>query len=110
MSYSKRLDQSEIVDKLLLEVGISKKASSNHPATRSEKIGSLGQINHPAVKTSEILSLHQARIARREGRFVKIAGKHDLYQDVETKNFWKISDDKKNLIRLFKEDNGIVKE
>lgn len=111
MSYSKRLDQSEIVNKLLAEVGICKTATnSNHPATKSEKVGSMGQLNHPAVKTSEILSLHQARIARREGRLVKVAGRNDLYQEVKTNDFWKISDDKKSLIRLFEDDNGIVKE
>ncbi len=109
MSYSRRLDQSDIVNKLLQEAGI-KKTASNHPATKSEKVGSIGEMNHPATKTAEIISLHQARIARREGRFVKVAGKFDLYQDVKTNDFWKISEDKKNVVRLFEEENGLVKE
>lgn len=110
MSYSRRLDQSDFVNKLLKEAGITKTASMNHPATKSEKIGSMGEMNHPATKTAEIISLHQARIARRQGRFTKVAGKFDLYQDIKTNDFWKISEDKKNVVRLFEEEHGLIKE
>lgn len=87
-----------------------KTASSNHPASKCEKVGTIGQMNHPASKTAEMISLHQARIARRQGTFIKVAGKFDLYQDVNTKDFWKISDDKKSVVRVFDDENGIIKE
>ena len=55
------------------------------------------------------MSLFEARVARRNGKFVKIAGRNDLYQDVETKDFWRISEDKSNVIRTFDEIDGVTK-
>jgi len=56
------------------------------------------------------MTLHQARVARREGRFAKVAGRNDLYQEASTNAFWKISDDKQKVIRTFEDNNGVVAE
>lgn len=56
------------------------------------------------------ITSHQARIARRSGKFTKVAGRIDLYQDIDTNDFWKISDDKQHVVRLFTEENGLIKE
>jgi hypothetical protein len=49
------------------------------------------------------MSLFEVRKARREGKFIKVAGRTDLYQDAATKDFWKLSDDKTTVVRAFNE-------
>ena len=57
-------------------------------------------------KNMNQLHLVTAMTLRHAGIF-KVAGR-DVYEDLETGDFWKISDDKKHVLRLFKEDeNGI---
>jgi len=46
--------------------------------------------------------LSTAMTLRQAGMF-KVAGR-DVYEDLDTGEFWKISEDKKNVVRLFKED------
>jgi hypothetical protein len=60
------------------------------------------------VAEPEAISLHQARVARRQGKFVKVAGRNDLYQEANTDNYWKISEDKSKVVRAFNESNGLV--
>jgi len=48
------------------------------------------------------IAIVEAKTLRQQGIF-KIAGR-GVYEDLETGDFWKISDDKKSVIRLFKED------
>ena len=106
----------------------AKTASTNHPAEKvataevidntasvesTEKIAEesaekSASTNHPATKvSSETITLHQARVARREGKFVKVAGRNDLYQEAETKSYWKIVGS--TVVREFEEQNGIAK-
>lgn len=56
--------------------------------------------NKMEIKTAKLL---------RQGGIFKMA-KKDLYQDTKTSDFWKISDDKKHIIRLFKEDETGVSD
>jgi hypothetical protein len=64
---------------------------------------------HPIIKsTKDKMTLHEARVARRAGAFVKVAGRINLYQNTATNDFWKISDDKKHVERLFDENNGVL--
>jgi hypothetical protein len=49
------------------------------------------------------MSLVTAMAYRQVGIF-KVAGR-DVYEDLETGDFWKISEDKKHVMRLFKEDD-----
>jgi len=59
-----------------------------------------------ARKQKKQMHLTTAMSLRQTGVF-KIAGR-DVYEDLETGDFWKISDDKKHVIRMFKEnDEGI---
>lgn len=58
------------------------------------------------VKKSKTLSLKTARIFRQNGIF-KLAEKN-VYQDLETGDFWKISDDRGNVVRLFNEKDGVA--
>jgi hypothetical protein len=80
-----------------------KVASGTHPI---EKAATEKAVMEKAA--AEKLTLHQVRIARREGRFVKVAGRNDLYQDAATNDFWKISDDKQYAVRSFDENNGLA--
>lgn len=53
------------------------------------------------------MSILTAMSYRQAGIF-KVAGR-DVYEDLETGDFWKMSDDKKHVVRLFKEsDEGIA--
>lgn len=54
-------------------------------------------------KTQDQLALVTAKSLRHAGVF-KVAGR-DVYEDLETGDFWKISEDKKHVMRLFKEDD-----
>jgi membrane-associated HD superfamily phosphohydrolase len=55
-----------------------------------------------ARKQKKQMSLVTAMSLRQVGIF-KSAGR-DVYEDLETGDFWKISDDKKSVMRMFKED------
>lgn len=74
--------------------------------TRLDKMEREGNV----MNRQSSITLHQARVARRAGKFTKVAGRIDLYQDIDTNDFWKISDDKQNVVRLFTEENGLIKE
>jgi hypothetical protein len=54
------------------------------------------------VKIASKLTIATAKTLRQNGMF-KSAGR-GVYEDLETGDFWKISEDKKHVIRLFKED------
>jgi len=120
-------------DEAMVKTASDKNATldaSNHPAAKTDPDEHIKELaaksagadsNHPAAKsaatkeitkeaTMEKITLHQVRIARREGRFIKIAGRQDLYQDINTKDFWKISDDKHYAVRTFTEDNNVAAE
>lgn len=58
------------------------------------------------VKTASTLTIKEAKMLRQAGMF-KVA-ERDLYQNMETGDFWKISEDKKGLVRMFKEQDGIA--
>jgi len=49
------------------------------------------------------IELKVAKTLRQAGIF-KISGR-DVYEDLETGDFWKISEDKQHVVRLFKEDD-----
>jgi hypothetical protein len=49
------------------------------------------------------MAIATAMSYRQVGIF-KVAG-HDVYEDLETGDFWKMSEDKKHVLRLFKEDD-----
>lgn len=55
-----------------------------------------------ARKTKKKMHLCTAMSYRKTGIF-KVAGR-DVYEDLETGDFWKVSEDKKHVIRLFNED------
>lgn len=96
-----RQDQSSVLEKLFNEnieqQGMAKIASEK----TMEKVAT--------IEKKSSMSLFEARVARRNGSFIKVAGRQDLYQEVETKDFWKISDDKQNVIRVIDDSNGTVK-
>jgi hypothetical protein len=98
-----REGNSDFLDKLTdeLESEITKTASS------SEVVIKEASDTHPIVKSAK-MTLREARVARRAGAFVKVAGRIDLYQNTMTNDFWKISDDKKHVERLFDENNGVL--
>jgi len=106
---SRREGQSDFLDKIVdasVDSGMKKTASSPiavEAAVAAENV----KTNHPASKISS-MTLHQVRVARRSGQFVKVAGKKDLYQEVETNDFWKVSEDQKTVNRLFKENEGVL--
>lgn len=58
------------------------------------------------LKTASKLTIKEAKTLRQAGIF-KLA-ERDLYQHMETGDFWKISEDKKGLVRMFKEQNGVA--
>jgi len=114
MIQSRRYGESEFLNKIAEKYSGTKKTASdnsNHPASKTDRVIASGkQSNHPASKflTSSI-SAYKARKARRSGVFVKVAGRNDLYQEIVTKDFWKISDDKQTVNRV-NEDNGAIVE
>jgi len=94
------------------ELGQKKIASTtNHPASRLSADNSVNKSNHPASKfLTASISAYQARVARREGIFVKVAGRNDLYQEATTSDFWKISEDGQKVNRVVNEKNGVIVE
>lgn len=92
---------------------IGKIASTNHPAEKKSnssitlKIAD-EKLQEPDLNEKTEISLREARVARRTGSFVKVAGRNDLYQEAKTNNYWKITGSK--VIRAFDEQNGIVVE
>jgi hypothetical protein len=56
-----------------------------------------------ARKHKKQMNIITALCLRQNGVF-KVAGR-DVYEDLETGDFWKISEDKKHIVRLFKEDD-----
>jgi hypothetical protein len=107
-------------------------AKTNHPAEKTSSdtatkkeagetkgpgipdgTGPLGETEQCQLKETEKdktaeMTMHQARVARRQGKFVKVAGRNDLYQEANTDNYWKISEDKNKVVRAFNESNGLV--
>lgn len=112
---SNREGQSAFLDVLV-------EALADQESTSVAKIASCHPIEKAATETAKLtqnadsveksaaekMTLHQVRVARRQGRFVKVAGRSDLYQDAATNDFWKISEDKQYAVRSFQEDNGLV--
>lgn len=89
---------------------IAERIAKDHLTELKDYYTRLDKMEKEGEATSNSITAHQARVARREGRFVKVAGKIDLYQDAKTNDFWKISDDKQHVVRLFNEENGLIKE
>ena len=59
------------------------------------------------VKTSSnTFSIRTAMSLRQCGIFKK--AERDVYQNLETGDFWKISEDGKNVVRMFKEIDGVA--
>lgn len=57
-------------------------------------------------KTKNQMSVRTAKLLRQNGFFKK--AEVDVYQDLDSGDFWKISDDKKSVVRMFKEVDGIT--
>jgi len=102
---SRRQGQSDFLNKLVDDSSIGMKKTASDATTVAAEENT--KTNHPASKTAS-MTLYQVRIARRTGQFIKVAGKKDLYQEIETNDFWKLSDDKKTVNRLFKEKDGLI--
>lgn len=61
------------------------------------------------LQNKSSISTLEGRQARRSGFFTKVA--KDLYQDVATKNFWKINTETNTVERVVAtDDQGIIKE
>ena len=80
-------------------------AKTNHP---SEKQSNSNEVKKTASKFNDTLSLLEVRVARRTGGMLKVAGRTDLYQEANTENYWKISEDKASVVRTFDENNGLA--
>jgi len=76
----------------------------------SKKSETEGETKEADTKEITKMSFFDARQARRSGQFVKVAGRHDLYQDTETKDLWKVSETKDSVERTFDESEGIVND
>jgi len=57
-------------------------------------------------KKKSSLSIKTAKLLRQSGIFKK--ANKDVYQDLESGDFWKISEDKKNIVRMFEEKDGMT--
>jgi len=58
------------------------------------------------AKSSKKMTIRTAKLFRQYGIFKK--AERDVYQNAETGDFWKISEDKKYVVRMFKEIDGIA--
>ena len=58
------------------------------------------------VKSFKQFTIKTAKLLRQQGIFKK--AERDVYQNAETGDFWKISEDKKYVVRMFKEIDGIA--
>ena len=110
-------EESEVLNAVVEKAGGVKKVasgdSSNHPAAKIDEVASASKqsSNHPASKfLTASIPAHKARVARRDGAFVKVAGRTDLYQEAATNDFWKISDDRQTVNRVVNEENGVIVE
>jgi len=61
---------------------------------------------HEVKKTKKQLSIRTAKLFRQHGIFKK--ADKNVYQDLKTGDFWKISEDGKNVVRMFKTVDGTV--
>jgi len=59
-----------------------------------------------AKESKSSLSIKTAKLFRQNGIFKK--ADNDVYQDLESGDFWKISEDKKNIVRMFEENDGVT--
>lgn len=59
-----------------------------------------------AKEKKSSLDIKTAKAFRQTGIFKK--ADRDVYQDLKTGDFWKISEDKKNVSRLFTENEGVA--
>jgi len=66
-------------------------------------------LNEAKTSNKEI-SIITAKAFRQTGMFKKTASSRDLYQDLKTGDFWKISEDGKTVVRMFKEVDGLATE
>lgn len=57
-------------------------------------------------KAQNELTIKEAKFYRQNGFFKK--ARADVYQDVETGDFWVISQDNKSVTRMFKENDGVA--
>ena len=97
-------EESDLLNKLVeLEIFSQNQKKADSSAGINTDVLSV-KVN--IVKTTPIqkMSSFDARKARRAGKFVKVAGRNDLYQEVETNDFWKISDNKDYVYRTNEKD------
>jgi hypothetical protein len=59
-------------------------------------------------KDANKMTLRTAHLLRQAGVFNR--ADKDVYQDLKTSDFWKISDDKKHVMRVFKEVEGGISD
>ena len=101
-SFIEKIKKCAAVEKGILESHLQQlqKGTSPHAVVQSVA----GHLDR--VKQAEKISLKIAKTFRQIGMF-KIAEKK-VYQDLETGDFWKISDDGRSVLRLFKEQDNIT--
>jgi len=71
-----------------------------------EVVGDFFKGLQDAKKSKNTMTIKTAKLLRQNGIF-KVAEK-SVYQDLQSGDFWKISEDGKNVVRMFKENNGVT--
>jgi len=94
-----KFDHSPDVDQKILEQYKTKVKFSDKPADVAKEF--FNKHLNKTKSSRDSLSIVTAKALRQSGIF-KSAGR-DVYEDLETGDFWKISEDKKHVMRLFKE-------
>jgi len=95
----------EAADKATADKIAADKAAADKAATDKAAADKTATTDKEVAKG---MTLHQARVARRTGKFVKVAGRNDMYQEAATGNYWKITGSQ--VVREFNEKNGVIEQ
>jgi hypothetical protein len=101
MNVLKKFDKSEDIPNDYIKEHTDRLENDEDP---KEVVSDFFQSLHENKKDANKITIHTAHMLRKAGMF-KRADK-DVYQDTKTSDFWKISDDKKHVMRVFKEIEG----
>ena len=99
----KKFDKSEDIPDEYIQKFVERIESGEEPkAVMKDFFQGLNEVK----KSHNTLSIRTAKMFRQHGIFKK--AERDVYQNLDTGDFWKISDDGKNVVRMFKEVDGIT--
>jgi hypothetical protein len=97
-----KFDHSPDIDKKVLEEYKTRAQLSDKPEQEAKDFLKKIKDKKQSLTVITVKALRQSGVFKSAGR--------DVYEDLETGDFWKISDDRKHVVRLFKESEEGVSD